>query len=233
MSSNACQFWMSNNAGTETFQFPVLPEKIQITRDAQNETVSVAGLGEITIIQNPAQKVYEWSAHFPAHRHQGSIENPEAPQKYVDLIEKWQASGKPPKFVITASDKGTKKSQVNTYCTIEGFTYHEEGGDPDTLYYTIQLKEYREIAVRTTKIKGKKPAKKTEEKTENQSGVVNVKKSSRLKLYKTKSKSSKVLVKMKNKDKVTVLSKSGSWYKVTHVKKKKTGFCEAKYIKIT
>ena len=231
---------MSNNAGTETFQFPVLPEKIQVTSDAQNDTVNVAGVGEITIIQSPGPRVFEWSGHFPANKHQGCIDNPLKPQKYVGYIEKWKESGKPPKFVITGSENGIGvsegRAQINTFCSIESFSYYEQGGDPDTLYYTITLKEYREVAIRKLDKTPTTPASgggSEGSDSSYQNGTVNVKKSSRLKLYKSKSTSSKVLAKMPNKAKLKVYSKSGSWYKVTYVSKKKDGYAQAKYVKIS
>ena len=34
------------------------------------------------------------------------------------------------------------------YVTIESFDVYEQGGDVGTLYYTVRLKEYREVKIR-------------------------------------------------------------------------------------
>ena len=52
---------------------------------------------------------------------------------------------------------------------------------------------------------------------------------SRLKMYKKKSTSSKVLKKIKNGKTVTINSTSGSWYNITYGGK--TGWAKKKYIK--
>jgi uncharacterized protein YgiM (DUF1202 family) len=222
--SSECQFWISNNAGQDKLRIPVLPEQITVTHDSQNESVMVAGLGEVTIIQDPSAKTFEWSCWFPAKKHQGCIDNPLAPQAYVDKIEEWIASKKPVKFSIT----GTK---VNLFCSIESWNYYEKGGDPGTFYYTIKLKEYREVKVRkidlvpTTRIPsggssgGGGGATTGKVKTGG----------SRLKMYKKKSTSSKVLKKIKNGKTVTINSTSGSWYNITYGGK--TGWAKKKYIK--
>lgn len=231
MSSN-CQFWMSNNAGSDTMLLPVLPEQITITHDSQNDSVMVAGLGEVTIIQDSTAKTYEWTSHFPATIHQGVDinirNNPSSllkPQAYVDKIEEWIASKKPVKFTVTGSS-------INTYCSIESWNYYEKGGDPDTLYYTIKLKEYREVTVRKIDVV---PTMKIPTGSSSSGGggatTGKVKTGgSRLKMYKKKSSSSKVLKKIKNGKTVTVNSQSGSWSNITY--SGKTGYAKSKYIKI-
>ena len=231
MSTNKCEFWMSNDTGNSKFMFPVLPEQIKITCDNGNETVSVAGLGEVTIIQDPSAKVFEFQSHFPAVVHQGiqaTIRNKQSlllkPQEYVDLIEQWIASRKPVKFTVT-------DPKIGLFCSIENFTYHEQGGDPGTLYFNIKLKEYREVKVRKIDLAptmrlasynggGAAGGGKT--------GKVKTK-GSRLKMYKKKSSSSKVLKKIKNGSTVAINSKSGSWYNISYGGK--TGWAKKKYIK--
>lgn len=230
MSSN-CQFWMSNNAGTDTLQLPVLPEKITYKHNSKNDTVNVSGLGEITILQDPSALVLSFESHFPARAHQGSIPNPLEPQRYIDKIEEWRSSKKPIKFIVTGT-------QINAYFSVENFTYYEEGGDPDTLYYSIELKAYREVSVRKLEAAPTISIGMATSGLDSlgAGGVMSGKvktKGGRLKLYKKASKSSKVVAKMPNKSKLTILSVTGSWYQVTYVKKNKTGFCKASKVKIT
>jgi len=229
--SSKCQFWLSNNTGKDKIRLPVLPEQITITHDSSNDSVTVAGLGEVTFIQDPTAKTYEWTCWFPAVPHQGSLQKTlKSPQTYVDKIEEWIASKKPVKFTVT----GTK---INCYCSIESWNYYEKGGDPDTLYYTIKLKEYREITVRKLDLRPSTPATPPSTGGGGGSGGSGGSKKGKVKtnggrlmLRQKKSTSSKILAKMPNGTTVTVKSKSGSWYAVTY--KKKNGYAYAKYIKI-
>lgn len=224
--SSKCQFWMSNNTSKDKFRFPVLPDKITITHDSQNESVTVSGLGEVTFIQDPTAKTFEWSCWFPAVPHQGSLKKKlRSPQEYVNKIEEWIASKKPVKFTVT-------DPKISLYCSIEAWNYYEQGGDPGTYYYTIKLKQYVEPIIRkldtTPTIKkatigggggGGGGTKTGKVKTSG----------SRLKMYKKKSSSSKVLKKIKNGSTVTVNSQSGSWSNITYGGK--TGYAKSKYIK--
>lgn len=230
MSSN-CQFWLSNDAGSDTLQIPVLPDKLNFTSDAKNDTVNVSNLGEVTILQELSSLVMYWDCYFPAHPCQGSIANPLPPQEYIDKIEAWRATKKPVKFLVT----GTK---INAYFSIESLNWYEMGGDPDTLYYTIKLKAYKEPKVRkldsvpTISIGRSSGSSSSVAAASYQDGKVKTK-GKRLKLYAEASKSSKVLAKMSNKSKLQVKSKSGDWYNVVYIKKNLEGYAQSKYVKIT
>lgn len=223
--STKAQFWLTNNAGTDRLQLPVLPEEISITHGASNESLSVAGLGEITIIQDRQAVTYKWDCHFPNVWHQGCCVDKSsllAPAVYKDKIVEWLGTPKPIKFIAT--DCG-----INTYCTIESFDYHEQGGDPDTLYYSISLKEYREVIVRqldTTAIVETPLDDDEKERT----GTVKTN-GSRLMLRASNSTSSAILKRMPNGAKLTILAQKGSWYKVKY--DGLTGYASAKWISVS
>ena len=235
MSSNCqnCQFWLANNKGQDKMRLPVVPEQITITHDSKNDSVSVAGLGEVTFIQDPTAKTYEWTCWFPAVPHRGSLKKTlKTPQTYVDKIEEWIASRKPVKLTIT----GTK---INCYCSIESWNYYEKGGDPDTLYYTIKLKEYKDVSVRKLDMTPPAPARKPTTTGGGSGGqpANNYKKGkvktngSRLMLRKKASTSSAILKKMPNGSALTIKSKSGGWYAVIY--KGTHGYAYAKWVKVT
>lgn len=227
MSTNTkAQFWLTNNAGTDRLQIPVLPEQIDISHGVSNDTLSVAGLGEITIIQDRQAVSYKWDCHFPAVWHQGCCVDKGAllpPATYRDKIVEWLNTPKPIKFIAT--DCG-----INTFCTIEGFEYHEQGGDPDTLYYSIELKEYREVIVRQLDTSAV-----VENPVENggsdggRPGVVKTN-GSRLMLRASNSTSSAILKRMPNGASLTVLATKGSWYKVSYGGI--TGYASSKWVQL-
>jgi len=230
--SSKCQFWLANNKGKDKLRLPVVPEQITITHDSQNESVMVAGLGEVTFIQDPSAKTYEWTCWFPAVPHVGSLHKTlKTPQTYVDKIEEWIASKKPVKFTVT----GTK---INCYCSIESWNYYEKGGDPDTYYYTIKLKEYRDVSVRkldmtpapTSTGGGSGGSGGSGGGSGYKNGKVKTN-GSRLMLRQKASTSSKILKKMPNGSKLTIKSKVGSWYAVIY--KGTHGYAYAKWVKVT
>lgn len=140
------QMWLTYNAEKEKIQLPVLPSSFQTTNGSNNESMDIAGLGEIVIMQSRPALKFSFSSFFPATKFPGiQVTEITPPIEIVAKINEWKASKKPVHFIATACG-------VDLFATIENFKYSEEGGDPGTYQYTIELKEYREIAVRQVKI---------------------------------------------------------------------------------
>lgn len=128
------------------FEFPVLPEKVATSYGAKNTSLQVCGVGEVTIIQDSSAAVIQFSSFFPKEYFRGCrMKKVPTPKKAVEKILAMKESGKPVRFSITGTPG------ISMYCTIENFEVHEQGGDPGTVYYTLKLKEYREIKVRKIK----------------------------------------------------------------------------------
>lgn len=137
------QFWLSSNGEKQKNQLPVNPEKFTIKNDSSNDSIDIAGLGEITIIQSRPALEFSFSSFFPYYSFPGikGIQNMWSPLVWVQRISAWKESRKPIHFIVTGCG-------IDLYCTIESFRYYQEGGDPGTYQYDLTLKEYREIAVR-------------------------------------------------------------------------------------
>ncbi len=140
------QMWLTYNAEQEKIRLPVLPQSFKVKNGSRNDSVDIAGLGEIVIIQSRPALQFSFSSFFPAAKfpgmHTAALTKPLA---LVQRINGWKASYKPVHFIVTACG-------VDLYATIEDFTYTEAGGDPGTYQYSMALKEYREIAVRQVKV---------------------------------------------------------------------------------
>jgi hypothetical protein len=138
--------WLTFDGEREKLRFPVLPAKINIKKGAKNESLQIAELGEITIIQSRQEVQLSFSSFFPSvpfHGIDPSLIKP--PLTFKDKITVWQASKKPAHFILTGQN-------IDVYCTIEDFNYYEEGGDIGTLHFTLSLKEYRETQPRKVNV---------------------------------------------------------------------------------
>jgi len=141
------QIWLTFNGETEKFRFPVLPETLNIKNGSGNKSVDIQGLGEVTIKQDPKAIIISWSGVFPYAYFPGVAYLPlPNPTEAADRLVKWKNSDIPVHLVIT----GTKLSM---YCTVEDFSVSEQGGDVGTVYYSITLKEYKEVHARQVKIR--------------------------------------------------------------------------------
>lgn len=140
------QMWLTYNAEKEKIQLPVLPASFQTKNGSNNESINVAGLGEITVMQSRPALQFSFSSFFPAAKFPGlQVSTITFPLRLIEKINQWKAGRKPVHFIVTACN-------IDIYVTIENFTYTEEGGDPGTYQYSITLKEYREITVRQVKV---------------------------------------------------------------------------------
>lgn len=136
------QMWLTYNAEKEKIQLPVLPESFKVKNGSKNDSINIAGLGEITIMQGRPALQFSFSSFFPATRFPGiQVSSITKPLTLIEKINSWKAGDKPVHFIATACG-------VDIFATIESFDYEEDGGDPGTYQYSITLKEYREITVR-------------------------------------------------------------------------------------
>ncbi len=136
------QMYLTFNNEKERLQIPELPEQIEVTTGTKNESIDIVGLGEITIFQDrPAYKI-SFQSYFPAES--------SSPQKHVDTILRWKEAKKPVHLIVTGG------IAINMFCSIEDVVYSEKGGDVGTIYYSISLKEYKEVKVKSITVIGTK-----------------------------------------------------------------------------
>lgn len=158
------EMWITYDAEKEKIQLPVLPLSFKVKNGSKNDSMNIAGLGEIVIMQSRPALQFSFSSFFPAAKFPGlQVSKITKPLTLIEKINAWKASKKPVHFIATACG-------VDIYASIEDFSYSEEGGDPGTYQYSITLKEYREISVRQVKVdipKAKATVKKEETRVDN------------------------------------------------------------------
>lgn len=159
------QIWLTVNGEKTKFMLPVNPETFNVVSSANNSTVDIVGLGEITVMQGRKALQFNFSSFFPATYFPGcKVASPPSPKKTVSMIQDWMNKKMLIHFVATAA------FGIDLYCTLESFKYSESGGDVGTINYTLQLKEYRQVTTRQVKISTPKKTatvKKTEARVDN------------------------------------------------------------------
>lgn len=131
----------------DTFRFPVLPEKISVSYGSKNDNIRVCGIGEVTIIQDSDAATIQFESFFPKTYFSGcNYRNIPNPKEAVETILEMMCNKTPVRFTKTG------KPKISMYMTIESFNHYEIGGDVGTIYYSIKLKEYREVSIRQIQV---------------------------------------------------------------------------------
>jgi hypothetical protein len=141
------ELWLTFDNNKETLQLPVNPPELSVGQGSQNDSIDVFNLGEVTILQKPKAMTFGFESFFPSMPGPYlniSEDRLKVPAYYVEVINKWRASYKPVRFIVT-------ETEINSLCSIEDFSYSERAGDVGTLYYSLSLKEYKVITPRVMK----------------------------------------------------------------------------------
>lgn len=141
------EMWLTYDSNREKLRFPVLPESIEMSSGSNDDTTYVYGVGDVITAKKPAAKQIKFDSFFPAKRCQGSIANPVNPKKAVEFMNNVMNLEGCARFVMTG---GANPIAMN--CRI-AFSVKELGGDVGTIYYTITIKEYKEVKARQIKVK--------------------------------------------------------------------------------
>ncbi len=143
MSSSHNQIWMTidgdDGSMEEGFQFPYNPESYRVVEGTNEKTVTIAGLGSVTVKNGKSPMTLTFSSFFPLESDPSiELDNEDdmmSPNEYDALIRKWKNGSKPVHLVIT-------NTNINAYFSISTYTAEEEGGDVGKIRYTLSLKQY-------------------------------------------------------------------------------------------
>lgn len=124
---------------------PVNPSDISIKRPSKNKTYEVLDKGEIVVPMPPGLTEVTFESFVPSDSSvpyaNGSI-SPKAFIKALDDAKKNKTKGR---LVISRSEL----FDTNLRCIVEEFETKDKGGEPNDIYYSITLKEYRAYAPQT------------------------------------------------------------------------------------
>lgn len=155
----------------EKITLPVNPPELTIQGGGSDETVvNVIKGGERTIIGDKKLSKVAFSSFFPKHYDASFCERTKIPDPWeaVKQIEKWRATGKPVKILITGTN-------INMYASIPKFEYKEKGGEPGDVYYSIEFTEFKFISIREVVTDNSKALQKTKSVTKKQTSRPNTK----------------------------------------------------------
>ena len=142
------KIYLSFNNQAEAFEFPVLPEEVEIKESGNNKSHILQNIGEITVINRIKAPTLKLESFFPINN--GPYVTSKyllKPNEYIEKIKRWRDTGKPVRLVITGTSV-----DLSWACTIEEFSYKEKAGAVGDIEYTISFKEYRWFKVKKVEI---------------------------------------------------------------------------------
>lgn len=132
------------NYGEKGFSVPVLPEKIELSESGTNKTYDVINLGEVNTIGKPKLTDISFESFFPKNKGRYvSTEELFEPIVYIKKIKEWRDANQKIRFILTGDG-----IQINDLFTIESFKFWEESGQVGDIYYSLDLKRYKNYATK-------------------------------------------------------------------------------------
>lgn len=132
-------------------RFPVTPAKLSIKSNNQNRTINLIHEGEINIMKAPGlldisidKLLLPVLSNYPFARYEGGVFK--RAEYFLDLLERWKASGKPVPFVLSRlkPDGSTLLFETNRLVTVENYEIREDAKELGfDVEIRLDLKEYR------------------------------------------------------------------------------------------
>lgn len=143
----AYEMWLNYDNDSKTFCFPVLPESIKIKETGKDVTFNIDQMGEIFHKSKRNALKFSFSSFFPSE-YGNWCQVPKRSFKSAVTCHKWIQqiieAKNPAHFVLVGGPIA-----INCFVLVSSYTAEEKGGDPGTIHYTIEMKEYRETSLRT------------------------------------------------------------------------------------
>lgn len=140
-----------------TVRLPVNPETYSITRDNDNGSYNVLGVGPIMIPRTPKLQTASWSGLLPGRAELGAVLTAGAfqpPKFYIDFIQAALDEKAVCRFVANRClEDGSAIFDTNLEVLVTRFETEERGGETGDFYYKIALSEYRDYSPKTVKLR--------------------------------------------------------------------------------
>lgn len=125
--------------GADKFLLPVNPSSIDINNSAPQDTFNILGSKQVGVPQYPDLRVVKFKSFFPGNPAEPFV-NDEAQDvaTYCQLLEEALNNAEIGRIVINRPSGWNLDMQ----CVIKSFKTTDEGGEPEDVYYQIELSEY-------------------------------------------------------------------------------------------
>lgn len=135
--------------GGRVIRLPINPEKLPVESQSDNQSYNVLGIGDITVMRIPKQRVVTIDGLLPARATSQTLtlRGFEPPEFYIDFFRKAQTEKRvltytPAKYMENGTPFDTSDSGFK--CTVESFSLEERGGETGDFYFSLQIKEWRD-----------------------------------------------------------------------------------------
>lgn len=131
----------------KVYRIPVNPETIKISVNGKTTASDIEKLG--TVIHKGLRDVItvSWSSFFPSSYSSSYCACKKGEFKKPAKMHKWilklMEAKDPLHLVVSGGVMG-----LNIYAVITKYTAQEDGGDPGTINYSIEMKEYRSVTIK-------------------------------------------------------------------------------------
>lgn len=128
--------------GDERLVLPITPTKYEVGTEQENKSVDITQVGEALLFGNPKLKTLSFDGFFPAKDYPFVVGDKRKPAELISLIEKWKESKKPIRVIVS-------DGPINLMMAIMSFPWKKQENTGD-LYWTLSLKEYKDLNTSTT-----------------------------------------------------------------------------------
>ncbi len=134
---------------------PVTPEKIQISINSQNKTVSLINEGEINILKRAGLTDIEFEAEIPQVPHPYAVYKSgfQNAGYFLAVFEELKAKRKPFQFIVCRKlPTGKQLLSTDIKVTLEEYQITEDAGNGFDFMVKFRLKQWRDYGTKTVNI---------------------------------------------------------------------------------
>ncbi|NBH72208.1 hypothetical protein D3Z51_09275 [Clostridiaceae bacterium] len=150
---NSCSIYVV--FGKKKAKIPVNPEELSIKMPTDHKTYEVLGAGQVVVQKKPSLKEVSWEGFFPGDTGAPYVNSrAKPPEYYVKQFEKALKDRQKCRLIISRSGL----YDTNMRCIVSSFEVKDRGGEPDDIYYSIELLEYRQHSPEVVAVVADAPA---------------------------------------------------------------------------
>lgn len=143
------KIWL--NFGTK-FVLPVNPSNIEVNTNVPQDSFNILAKGQVTVPQFPDLMTFKFKSFFPGQIEPFVSSEAYTPDYYIGQIENAMNNATVGRFTMNRPSG----ANIDCKCIVKSFKVTDNGGEPNDIYYQIELIEYKsykpeKIVVKTAK----------------------------------------------------------------------------------